>query len=89
MWLGNAGAALLGLWAYHSNRWAWRGGKRLVVIAVEALRGVRLSEHRVQCRLGRWQRVEIFSDELRADEYARVRRELKRAAAGSSGRSIS
>ncbi len=78
LWLGNAGAALLGLWIW-ANHWPeYRGGTRRLCIALEDLRTVRLGAYRVLLVRGGFQTAEIFVDELAPAEFARLRRELKR-----------
>ena len=77
LWFGNAGAGLFGLWMWSGHWQDWHGGSRSLTIVLDDLRYVRLSAHRVLCVSGILQACEIFSDELEAAEYARLRRELK------------
>lgn len=77
LWLGNAGAGLLGLWMWSGHWRDWRGGTRSLRIGLDDLRYLRLSAHRVMGVARGWQTWQVFSDELAAAEYARLRRRLK------------
>lgn len=80
IWFGNAGAALLGLWAY-----LWRPPARLRVEIRPPVRWVRLSPHALTCSCGPgWigrRTVRIYRDEMQPEAFARLRRELKDATA--------
>ena len=77
LWLGNAGAGLLGLWLWAGHWQGWRGGTHQVHVVLQELRLVRLSPHRVMGMGRGWRTWEVFSDELDADQYACLRRALK------------
>ena len=80
IWFGNAGAALLGLWAY-----LWRPPERLRVEIRPPVRWVRLSPRAITCSCGPgWigrRTVCIYRDEMEPEAFARLRRELKDASA--------
>lgn len=78
IWFGNAGAALLGLWAY-----LWRPAAQLTVEIRPPVHWVRLSPHAITCRCGRgWlarRTVRIYKDEMPREAFAGLRRRLKDA----------
>jgi len=76
LWLGNSGAALLGLWAW--SLWP-RWQERRVTVNVASLRLVRLSANRVLWVERPLRTRQIFADELSSAQYAALRRELKAA----------
>ncbi|MCZ6709502.1 MAG: hypothetical protein O7B25_03985 [Gammaproteobacteria bacterium] len=81
LWLGNAGAALLGLWAWSLwPRWA----TQTITINYSRLRFARLGGERVFWVERRFQARQVFSDELPGARYAELRREIKSRFAGGS-----
>lgn len=86
IWFGNAGAALLGLWAY-----LWRPAAQLTVEIRPPVHWVRLSPRAITCRCGRgWltrRTVRIYRDEMPREAFAGLRRRLKDASA-RQGRAV-
>ena len=80
LWFGNAGAALLGLWAY-----LWRPAAQLMVEIRLPVHWVRLSPYAITCRCGGgWlarRTVRIYRDEMPREDFAGLRRRLKDASA--------
>lgn len=79
IWFGNAGAALLGLWVC-----LWLPPKEMLVEIPLQVRWVRLSAQAVTCRGGsvwfRRRTLRIYRDEMPAEAFAQLRRQLKDAA---------
>ena len=79
IWFGNAGAALLGLWAC-----LWLPPKELVLEIPSQVRWVRLSSCALTCRGGpvwfRRRTLRIYRDEMPLEDFAQLRRQLKDAA---------
>ena len=79
LWLGNGGAALLGLWAWSLwPRWA----TRTITVNHSQLRYARLSGERVFWVERGFRARQVFSDELTVRGYAELRREIKSMFAG-------
>ena len=80
VWFGNAGAALMALWAY-----LWRPAAQVRVEIRPPVHWVRLPPHAITCSCGRgWLgrcRVRIYRDEMQPEAFVRLRRLLKEACA--------
>ena len=78
VWFGNAGAALMALWL-----WMLRPAARIDVEFPQPVRWVRLSRFAVTWSGGpaklRGRTVRVYRDEVSADAFARLRRDLKAA----------
>lgn len=80
IWFGNAGAALLGLWVS-----LWRPPRQLHVEIPQQVHWVRLSPYALTCGGGpSWLRrrtLRIYRDEMPAEAFAQLRRQLKETCA--------
>jgi hypothetical protein len=74
LWLGNAGAALFGLWA-----WSWfpRWTSDPIAVHLADVRYARMGAARVIWMEGPMRLQQVFVDELGGADYATLRRELK------------
>ena len=79
LWLGSAGVALLGLWAW--SRWP-RWATQTITVNYSQLRYARLGSERVFWVERRFLARQVFSDELPGRRYAELRREIKSMFAG-------
>ena len=80
IWFGNAGAALMALWAY-----LWRPAAQVQVEIRPPVRWVRLSPYAITCSCSPgWlggRKVRIYRDEMAPEAFARLRPTLKDAGA--------
>ena len=77
MWLGNSGAALLGLWAWS----AWpRWTSQRINVDRSRVRFAQLGASRVFWVERREKAQQVFADEVSPAQFAALRRELKSAA---------
>ena len=85
VWFGNAGAALMALWL-----WLLRPPREIDLDFPGPVRWVRLSRFAVTWNGGParfWGRtVRVYRDEMSAEAFARLRRDLKAACSKAEGR---